>query len=334
MGKAIISDPGKREDRIGQYFKKYLKDFLFDEFSPRFLSKSPVGDLMKGVPVPLRREDLEAFTTGGDISMPDIARNMTRVMGCDPHFQYVKNYAAILNSMYDGKIADVMAESGRAALEKGDLDDACLDFRAALCVEPEHLYALYGYAGACRAMYEDSEDEEYIGRCKAEALEYFEMVTAIHPDFAPAYYYLGYGYLNLGLYKKADLAWELFLNLDQDSEEAKEILGRKTELKEPVQIEDGCNDIAAGRFALGAKKLEPSLAGAYKTWWPIHYYLGVAYAMTGQIPEAIASFKKVLALNASHMETMKELALLYRETGDAANARKYEQKIALIEKQH
>jgi len=327
-------DPSPREDRTGKYFKKYLKQFLFDEFSPAFLSKSPVGSLMEGVPVPLHAEDLDAFATGGELSMPVIAKNMAQVMGCDPQFRYAGDYAAILDKLYNGKIADVMTAEGKAALEKEAFDDACIHFRAALRVEPEHLYAMYGYASACRAMYLDSEDEEYIGRFKAEALELFERITQIHPDFAPAHYYLGYAYLNIGLYQKADLAWEMFLNLEKDSEEAKEIVGRKAQLKEPVQIESGCNDIAAGRFGEGIKKLEPFSTGSYKTWWPLHYYLGVAYAMTGRPPDAIASFKTVLTLNAGHMETMKELAAIYRETGDAANAQKYETKIALIEKQH
>ena len=35
----------------------------------------------------------------------------------------------------------------------------------------------------------------------------------IHPDFAMGYYFLGYGYANMGLYTKASLTWESFIEL-------------------------------------------------------------------------------------------------------------------------
>ena len=46
----------------------------------------------------------------------------------------------------------------------------------------------------------------------------------------------------------------------------------------------------------------------------------------------MASFKRVLTMNASHIETMEELAAIYRQEGDRENRRKYEQKIELIRK--
>ena len=52
------SDIQLREDRIGRYFKKYLDRFIFVEFSDEFLEKSKVKDIMKGVPVPMRKRDL------------------------------------------------------------------------------------------------------------------------------------------------------------------------------------------------------------------------------------------------------------------------------------
>ncbi len=45
-------------------------------------------------------------------------------------------------------------------------------------------------------MYLASQNEEYVGRFKAEALEWFEILTEVHPKFAQGYYYLGYAYLN------------------------------------------------------------------------------------------------------------------------------------------
>jgi Tetratricopeptide repeat. len=69
----------------------------------------------------------------------------------------------------------------------------------------------------------------------------------------------------------------------------------------------------------------------FDKWWPLHYYLGVAYSRTGHEAEAAERFKRVLQLNASHIETMRELCSLYERSGDTENYIKYMKKIALVE---
>lgn len=335
--RTVVRDPSEsdiqlREDRIGRYFRKYLNKFVFDEFSPEFMEKSKAGDLMKGVPIPLRKKDLKAFAGGDGLPMLVIAENMAWVMGCDPHFKHTKDYVAILSKLYNHKLYEGMLKEGRDAAEQGNMDDACIHFRAALCMKPDYLHAMYSYARACRAMYLDSHNEEYVGRFKAEALDYFELTTETHPRFAQGYYYLGYAYLNMGLYIKADLTWREFLRFSRNGKDKKEIRKRLEQLQNPVQIEQGYNDVMAGRYEEGLARLEPFLDSRFQSWWPLHYYLGVAYEMTGRKAEAVASFKRVLTMNASHIETMEELAAIYREEGDRENRRKYEQKIELIRK--
>lgn len=335
--RTVIRDPSEsdirlREDRIGRYFKKYLKKFVFDEFSPQFMEKSKAGDLMKGVPIPLRKKDLKAFAGGEGLPMLVIAENMAWVMGCDPHFKYTGDYVAILKKLYNYKIYEGMLKEGRDAAERGAMDDACIHFRAALCMKPDYLHAMYSYARACRAMYLNSSNEEYVGRFKAESLDFFELTTETHPRFAQGYYYLGYAYLNMGLYTKADLTWREFLGFSRNGKDKKEIRTRLEQLQEPLQIEMGYNDVMAGRYEEGITRLEAFLQSRFRTWWPLYYYLGVAYEMTGRKNEAISSFKKVLTMNASHLETMEELSAIYAQEGDRENKRKYEQKIQLIRK--
>lgn len=335
--RTVIRDPSEsdiqlREDRIGRYFKKYLNKFVFDEFSPQFMEKSKAGDLMKGVPIPLRKKDLKAFAGGEGLPMLVIAENMTWVMGCDPHFKHTKDYVAILSKLYNYKLYEGMMKEGRDAAERGAMDDACIHFRAALCMKPDYLHAMYSYARACRAMYLDSRNEEYVGRFKAEALDYFELLTETHPRFAQGFYYLGYAYLNMGLYIKADLTWREFLKFSRNGKDKKEIRTRLEQLQGPVQIEQGYNDVMSGRYEEGKARLEPFLKSQFNSWWPLHYYLGVAYEMTGKKSQAVASFKKVLTMNASHIETMNELVAIYDQEGDKENKRKYEKKIELIRK--
>ena len=325
-----MMDNQKREDRIGRYFRKYLDTFVFNEFSADFRAKIKAGDLMEGVPIPLRKEDVEAFAAGEELSMQVIAENMTWVIGCDPNFHYTKSYIAIINKLFGKRACEGVLKEGRDAAEKGEMDNACIHFRAALCMQPDFLDAMYSYARVCRDMYLDSQNEEYVGRFKAEAFDFFELITEVHPKFAQSYYYLGYAYLNMGLYMKAKLTWEKFMEYSKNGKDRKEIRQRLQQLEEPVLIEQGCNDVMAGRYQQGIACLKPFVTSRFKTWWPLFYYLGIAYEMTGNMEEAIACFKKVLTLNASHIETMEELVAIYTQIGDEANIFKYQNKIRMV----
>ena len=325
------SDIQLREDRIGRYFKKYLNKFVFVEFSDEFMARSKAGDVMRGVPVPLRRKEVKSFAGGDGVSMMVIAENMAWVMGCDPHFKYTKDYVKILDKLFGHKLFESLMKEGRDAAERGEMDNACVHFRASLCIQYDYLHSMYSYARACRVMYENSRNEEYIGRFKAEALDWFELLTETHPRFAMGYYYLGYSYLNIGLYKKAVLAWESFLKFTHNKKDRKEIQKRIEQLQDPVRIESGCLEVTSGRYENGVEILEPYLQTQFKDWWPLHYYLGMGYQQTGRTPDAVAEFKKVLMINGSHLETMRELLAIYESQDDKQNIRKYSEKIRLIE---
>lgn len=325
------SDIQLREDRIGRYFKKYLNKFVFLEFSDEFMARSKAGDVMRGIPIPLRRKEVKTFAGGDGVSMLVIAENMAWVMGCDPHFKYTKDYVKILDKLYGSKLCETLMKEGRDAAENGEMDNACIHFRASLCVQYDYLHSMYSYARACRVMYENSRNEEYIGRFKAEAMDWFELLTETHPRFAMGYYYLGYSYLNIGLYQKAVLAWEGFLKFTHNSKDRKEIRHRIEQLQDPVRIEKGCLEVTSGRYDKGVDILEPYLQTKFKDWWPLHYYLGMGYREVGRIPDAVAEFKKTLMINGSHLETMRELLGIYEEQEDKQNIRKYSEKIRLIE---
>ena len=237
-----------REDRIGRYFKKYLNKFVFAEFSEEFLSTFKAADIMRGVPIPLRKQDIKEFNGGSGISMLHIAENMAWVIGCDPHFKYTQSYVDCMDRLYGKKICEGLLKEGRDAAELKDYDNACIHFRASLCMQPDYLHAMYSYARVCRVMYTSSKNREYVGRMKAESLDFFEFMVAVHPRHAQSYYYLGYAYLNMGQYIKARLVWNDFLRFSKNGKDKKEIRNRIEQIAKPVYIEEGCNDVMAGRF--------------------------------------------------------------------------------------
>jgi hypothetical protein len=323
-----------REDRVAEHFRKYLDKYAFVELSEEYLTRSKIGDIMTGVPVPLGSDDLGKFKNGAGIAPKGLANDMSFVMGCDPHFRFADKYAECINRLFADKYQYDLVRTAAEAAEGGHFDDACIYYRAALCLQPGMQDAMYGYARVCRNIYleaAEAEDSETVGRFKAESMDYFELLTQVHPKFAPAYYYLGYAYVNMGLYIKADLTWKEYLKIAPAGKDKDEIRDRVHELRDPVLIERGCNEVIAGRFAGGIEMLATFVGTNFDKWWPLHYYLGVAYSRTGHEAEAAERFKRVLQLNASHIETMRELCSLYERSGDTENYIKYMKKIALVE---
>ncbi|HCU07870.1 MAG TPA: hypothetical protein DF480_02680, partial [Clostridiales bacterium] len=95
-----------RNDRVGKYFKRYLKLFVFDEFSPKFIASFKNMEYMTGVPIPLRKEDVEAFRGGSGLKVLHIAENMSWIMGIDPGFRYVPEYIRFMNQFFNYKILE------------------------------------------------------------------------------------------------------------------------------------------------------------------------------------------------------------------------------------
>lgn len=319
-----------RPDRVGRYLKKHMNQFVFDELTPAYLKRSGGKlDFMSGVPIPLRKEDMEAFR-GEGLKVARIIENMAWVMGIDPKFKYVQKYLEYIRVHFNERILEGFIKKGRNAAESGEMDEATILFRAALILKPGNIHAMVSYARACREQYLAGKDEEYIGRYKAESIEYFELLTTVHPRYAEGYYYLGYAYLNMGLYQKAALTWKEFLSRSRHGKDKKEIRERLEQLASPIEIENGCNAVMAGRFTEGIAILEPYLETNFKSWWPLSYYLGVCYSRTGKTKLAFQNFQRALSINPSHGESMKELADLYGAAKDKENEMKYRKKAELI----
>lgn len=207
------------QDRIGEYLIPRVDEFLFDELSDSYLAKAGIADILSGVPVPIRK------TAMANLSTLVIAQNMAFIIGCDLNFKYRDNYVAYIRRTFTEEFAKPLIGDGVEAAAKSDFDSACIYFRAALLIDPENVDALYCYGRACKDSYEAGEGEEYIGRYKAESLDAFERLTLKKPDFDMGFYFLGYGYLNLGLYVKAKLTWETFRELSENQEQKDEVAG-------------------------------------------------------------------------------------------------------------
>ena len=346
----------EQKDRIGQYLIPQLDEIIFDELSDAYLERAGLADILTGIPVPLRKNEL------GKITTLTIAKAMAYVIGCDPQFKHKDSYIAYINRMFEDRFTDALiAEGVEVSADKQAYTYACILFRAAMILEPDNASAYYCYGRACKDIYESAgeklensaEAEEFIGRFKAEALEAFEVATLKDPELADAFYFLGYAYVNMGLYVKAQLTWKEYMrlteaeaNIDQTDEKLadpkyeehikelkeirKEIAGRLETLEEPVKIEEGYNLVISGKYEEGIAALEPYKNSQYASWWPLWFYLGTAHAELENDTEAIDCYKNVLKYSPSNTDAMEELVKLYERAGDTQNIEKYQRKIEII----
>ena len=322
----------RRPDRVAKYLMHRMDELTFDEFKPEFLKKNGMTETFSGVPIPLREEDREAFKSDKGVPSTILAENMARVIGIDPKFKYCDVYSEFIDRNFGKKGVDNMTRKAKDFADQEKFEDACIYFRAGLVLKYNDLAAMYGYARLLRKLYEDGDTEEYVGTLKAEALDYFEMTTENYQRFDMGFYYLGYMYLNLGLYLKAYLAWDKFLGLSRIFKDRQEIKKRLKQLEDPVNIERGYNAVLSGRWSKGIKTLEPYKDSKFNDWWPLWYYLGVAYARKDRLDEAEDAFKRALKGAPRHIESMEELAEIYKEKGDKRNQKKYNDKITLVSK--
>jgi tetratricopeptide (TPR) repeat protein len=319
------------KDRVKEYLLPITEDYIFDELSDDYLRRAELTDILKGVPVPLGKSQLSSLTN------LKIAHNMAVIIGCDPDFPYVDNYKKAILKSFGQKFIRLLIKEGLEKAERKEFLEGAVLFRAARILDPKSVDALYAYAKICKDIYDAGEDNEYIGRFKAESIEAFEALTKLSPDFDMPYYFLGYGYLNLGLYLKAKLAWDRFLNLASDDTSTekkdlyKEIQDWQEKLKEPILIEEAYNDILAERFPEGIRKLSPYTGDErFCFWWPLWYYLGLAKSRMGMYEEAEGDLLRGLSLSPSNTDIMEELVLIYHISGDQDKEDKYRSKIDLI----
>ena len=318
---------------LTQYLKSEIKDFLFTELSDSFLAGSNL-EFLSGIPVPIKQEDLKDFTSGG-LSTTKIADNMAVVIGADSGFKYSEYYVRYLKKLFDEKLSLVFCTKAEELLTNKLPRKALCYLRAAVLVDPKGLQSMYCYANGCRIWYqslEGSDEIELITLLKSDAYAYFAAVTNNYPDFAPAWYFLAYAYLNAGSYKKARLAFKHYManSEGQPEDDVQEVKDRMEELEDPVKIEEGRDLLLAGRTLEALTVLEPYAQSRFSNWWPLHFYLATAYEALGHNAEAIEGYTKVLGLNPSNYDAMISLSELYEKAGDEEKARKYSEKAKLV----
>lgn len=317
------------KDRLLKYFEPYLKSFLFLELKNEFWDKANLGKEAKGVSVPVLPQNLRDFEEDS-LNFNHFVENMIFVVGASPNFKFSKQYETILKHLLGEAASRYMMSQGMNFAREKDFKKAIIYFRACYIITENKKESLLNYAKACKEVYTSADEADEIGSFKAESMAAMEELTIDYPDFDQPYYFLGYLYLNMGLYIKAYLSWKKYITKTDNKDGLIEISARLKEIEEPKKIEEAVNKVISGRYEEGYVDLLGYLNSDYNTWWPLHFYLAVASEELGNFEMAEERYKNTLALQPSFVDGIDGLIRVYRALGDEEQVQKYQRKKEIV----
>ena len=199
----------------------------------------------------------------------------------------------------------------RKYFEIGEVTDALIYVKALITLYPDDIQGLYNYAIVCQELatqYQKDYDAKAMNDMLLEAGEKLEQVTNLDPNFALAYYHLGYHYYNQNQYIKAKVIWEEALKLGLDEEFTAEVQDNLGKMYSKVEYEEGYTLVFQGKFEEGLEKLLP-LEEKYGDWWNLLFMIGLAYKNMGEMDKAKEYYEKILRMKPQQVDTLVELAL-------------------------
>ena len=315
-------------ERLDKYFFGYLDEYIFLELMPEYVKREHL-DFMRNVPMPVKKEQVETLVEDKGIDFKHFTLGMINIIGINPSFQFAPRYINFLNYV-NKDIVNAIVLVGIEQAKNGELERACISLRAALEIAPEDQDALFNYMLVCRNIYGDSDDVDRIKDFKEEVFEVLLKLEVLAPHIDMVNYYLGFAYLNAGKYMEANKQWECFMEISKLENERKEIADRLEELKEPMLIEQGYTEIVNGNYQAGLAILENYKDTEHMNWWPLPYYLGMAYNRTERFEDALGVLKKAFHGNPSSGEILAELVMANQALGDEVNTEKYRKKLDII----
>lgn len=285
-----------------------VKGFVLDENIPLPIPINEVVDRVKN------ENDIK------DISLLKIIQGMVYIIGIDSGFRYNKTYKKFLLN-YDENITKVVLDQGFRLIEAGNKREALICFKSCLYIDKKDLDGMYNYARCCEDLAFELSDNP-VKDFEDEAIDIFESIIELYPDFPLSYYHLGFHYANKGQYKKAQIIWETSLEKGVDEDKELEIATKLSEINYKVQYEEGYNLVFSGRPDEALDKLLP-LEERYPEWWNLQFFVGLSYRQLMNFEDALKHFKKAYRMKPSQVEILNEIGLCNISLGRSDEAIKF-----------
>jgi tetratricopeptide (TPR) repeat protein len=198
-------------------------------------------------------------------------------------------------------VFDYRYRLGSAYLEIGRYEQAASELKEAVAIDKTQ-------AAAWRAL--DQARNSYAGqlietRQPERAIEESQIVLAHDPANDAARMNVGYAYLKMGEFDKAEKAYRAALANDPKSPAAHYDLAITLKMQDQLA--------AAQKELQEAIRLDPSLAEA-------HYTLGITNWQLGDFPATIREMKAAIAIRADYAEAHYMLGIVLKQTGDLDSA--------------
>lgn len=281
--------------------------------------------LAAGLPVPIMFKyviDKVQGISEADIQLKSILEAMTFVIGFDQEFPHKEAYMNFMSAV-DPEILKSIFIVAHQSMEDENYLNAAIYFKAAWEFDKDHAEICYNYARACDLAAEKQRDNaKNVKLLEDEAYEVYMMMVERYPDFAEAYYHIGFHLVNRKSYKAAQNVWEKAVALGIYDDAKEDILKNLTHLWSRIQYEEGYTFVLEGFPDEGLVKLLP-LEEDNPEWWNLMFFIGLAYRQKEDYDNAIYYFKKTLNLNTGHVDTFNEIGLCYMSMGQADNAKEY-----------
>ena len=271
-----------------------------------------------GLDVPIKNDVLvkgiKDNTAQDNINAMSIADAMIYMIGIDSKFVNNAEYKKFLDAFKVKVNLDLKAYMGymsKKYFDIGENTDSLIYLKAMITLNNDDIDGLYHYAVVCQeiaSQYQKDMDNDAMNDFLVEALHKLEKVTELDPNFALAYYQLGYHYYNQGQYIKAKVIWEEAIKLGIEDELVAEIQENIGKMDYKLIYEEGYNLVFQGKNEEGLEKLLPLLQD-HPEWWNLLFMIALAYKNMNEIETAKSYLEKILITKPHQVDTIVELGL-------------------------
>ncbi|PLX35081.1 MAG: hypothetical protein C0604_00510, partial [Clostridiales bacterium] len=301
-----------------------LEEIVFIELKKDIAIPGKKAVLRKNIPMPIQVKKLSDRVSSGDyenLSVKEMVEGMVVLIAADPAFEHNPYYASLMKGI-DENMDRVITGSAIELAENNRLEDAFAFFETATVLNPSNLDAAYNKAKVCEALSRETADRELAKAWEKEAFSLMEKLTVDFEDFSMPYYHLGFHYSNSGLYKKAQLSWEHFIENSDDENKIMEVQEMLIKISDRIIFDEGYNEVLSGAFETGLEKLL-SIEEVNPSWWNLLFFIALAYRNLGRMDQAVEYFEKVIRIKPDQAESLNELGLCHSALGNLSEAARY-----------
>ncbi len=312
------------EEAVARRLKERLEEIVFIELKKDIAIPGKKAVLRKNIPMPIPVKKLSDRVSSGDyenLSVKEMVEGMVVLVAADPAFEHNPYYTSLMKGI-DENMDRVITGSAIELAENNRLEDAFAFFETATVLNPSNLDAAYNKAKVCEALSRETADKELAKAWEKEAFTLMEKLTVDFEEFSMPYYHLGFHYSNSGLYKKAQLSWEHFIENSDDENKIMEVQEMLIKISDRIIFDEGYNEVLAGAFETGLEKLL-SIEEVNPSWWNLLFFIALAYRNLGKMDQAVEYFEKVIRIKPDQAESLNELGLCHSALGNLSEAARY-----------